>query len=153
MGALVTSNISPEPHERSRTPAGARLQYTLRDVGPSYLLRNSVPRGRLCFASRHRALVLKNVAAQGRQSLCSQTASHQHSSRDFNRVLFSLSADTPGLRRPWAVSSPSGAVGADPLKASPIAWPDRRCQESIPQEYSLHQNCEIQRCFIIHSPP
>ena len=33
MGALVTSNISPEPHERSRTPAGARLQYTLRDVG------------------------------------------------------------------------------------------------------------------------
>ena len=35
-----------------------------------------------------------------------EAASHQLSSRDFNRVYFSFSADTPELRRPWAVSSP-----------------------------------------------
>src|SRR6516225_8718604 len=56
-----------------------------------------------------------------------EAASHQLSSRDFNRVFFSLSADTPELRRPWAVSSPSGAIAADALKAPRIAW---RCEGS-----------------------
>jgi hypothetical protein len=105
------------------------------DVGANYLHRNSVPRGGLHFARRHRALVLKNVTVQGRQSLCRQTASHQRSSRDFNRVFFSLSADTPELRGPWAVvSSPSGAVAADALQAPRIAWPGRYCEGSTPQE-------------------
>ena len=60
-----------------------------------------------------------------------EAASHQRSRRDFNRVFFCLSADTPEFRRPWAVSNPSGAVAADALR---IAWPDRRCEESTPQE-------------------
>ena len=63
-----------------------------------------------------------------------ETAFHQRSGRDFNGVLFGLSADTPKFRRPWAVSDPSGAVAADALKAPRIAWPDRRCEDSTPQE-------------------
>jgi hypothetical protein len=63
-----------------------------------------------------------------------EAASHQRSGRDFNWVFFCLSADTPEFRRPWAVSNPSGAVAADALKAPRIAWPDRRCEDSTPEE-------------------
>jgi hypothetical protein len=66
-----------------------------------------------------------------------EAASHQRSSRDFNRVFFSLSADTPEFRRPWAVSSPSGAVAADALTAPRIAWLYDHCEKnerSTPQE-------------------
>jgi hypothetical protein len=53
-------------------------------------------------------LVLKNVAVQGRQSLCRQTASHQRSSRGFSRLFFFFTAEAPGIRicRPCAVSNP-----------------------------------------------
>jgi hypothetical protein len=63
-----------------------------------------------------------------------EAASHQRSSRDFNRVFFCLSADAPEFPRPWAVSSPSGAVAADVLRAPGIAWPHRRREASTPQE-------------------
>ena len=63
-----------------------------------------------------------------------EAASRQRSRRDFNRVFFCLSADTPEFRRPWAVSSPSGAVAADALKTPRIAWPDRCCEDSTPHE-------------------
>jgi len=63
-----------------------------------------------------------------------EAASHQRSSGDFNRVFFSLSANTPEFRQPRAVSSPSGASAADAVNAPRIAWPDRRCEKSTPQE-------------------
>jgi len=62
-----------------------------------------------------------------------EAASHQRSSGDLNRVLF-LSANTPEFRQPRAVSNPSGAVAAAALKTPRIAWPDRRCEKSTPQE-------------------
>ena len=99
---LLASNFPKKAPERPPSPVGARPQY-IADVSPNYLLRNSVPRSRLHFARRHRALVLNNVAVQGPQSLCRQTASHQRCSRGFSRVFFCFTADA---HRPRTVSNP-----------------------------------------------
>lgn len=99
----LASNFSKKPRA-ARLPSGLSTMQRIADVAANYLPRNSVPHGGLHFARRHRALVLKNGAVQGRQSLCRQTASHQHSSRGFSRVFLFLA---PGIRicRPWAVSN------------------------------------------------
>lgn len=60
MGALVDLKY-PKAHERSRTPRGRSIT-TRCDVSPSYLVRDSLRRGRVHFARRHRVLVLSKKA-------------------------------------------------------------------------------------------